>query len=68
MTKQELVRDLKSTFSGAGLISINDISRYTTLERKAVIRMMTGIEYCSLGRKKLYTVNDVADVLISLRN
>ena len=68
MTKQELVRDLKSTFSGAGLISINDISKYTRLERRAVIRMMTGIDYCSLGRKKLYAVNDVAAVLISLRN
>lgn len=67
MTKQELTRDIKSTFNGAGLIGVKEISQFTSLESKAVRRMMAGTEYCTLGKKRLYTIGDVADVLMRLR-
>lgn len=68
MTKSEIIKDLKSTFSGAGLIGIGQIAQYTSMHRNTVSRMLAGTDYFSLGKRKLYAVNDVAELIISMRN
>lgn len=68
MTKYELIRDIKASFDNAGLISYRQIETYTGLSRVTVLEMMRGTEYCTLGRKKLFYVGDVASILLKARN
>ena len=65
MTKQEIIRDIKSTFGPAGFINMRDIAKYTRRHSNDVQRYMAGYPYQRHGRKgKFFFVGDVAERML----
>lgn len=64
MDKQTLIRDMKQSFNGAGLLTPTQIALYVGLKWEATRRFLEGIEYASQGKKKLHFVGDVAQRIL----
>lgn len=67
MDKQALVRDIKSSYGGAGLISQAEVGKYINLKPEATRKFVEGMDFCTLGKKKLYAVTDVAERILECR-
>ena len=64
MNKQEIERDMSSTFKGARLLNIAQIAVYIGCNRDTVSKIMLGTEYLPVGRQRKYTVKDIANVIV----
>lgn len=65
MNKQELIRSLER--SGHDFLSMYEISKVLNLDRGTVRRMMHGVSFIPVGRKKLYYSADIAERLMQLK-
>lgn len=64
MNKQDLTR----AFGKHGeFLSITDIAEIMKIDRGTVRGLMDGIPYVPIGRKKLYHIADIAEVIWSRR-
>lgn len=60
MNKQDLTR----TFGKHGeFLCINEIAEIMNIDRGTVRQLLSGVSYIPLGKKKLYHIKDVAEVL-----
>jgi len=64
MNKQEIERDMSSTFKGARLLNIAQIAVYIGCNRDTASKIMSDIEYLPVGRQRKYTVKDIAKVIV----
>jgi len=60
MDKQELIRDMKQTFGGAGLLTIKQIRQYRKMCPNSATKFLKGLEYTTNGKAKYYFVGDIA--------
>lgn len=69
MTKQELVRDIKQTFNGAGLITAKQVAQYRGVHPNTAAQFLQGLDSTQEGggHKKYYFVGDVADRILKGR-
>lgn len=64
MNKQDLTR----AFGRYGeFLSITDIAEIMKIDRGTVRGLMDGVPYVPIGRKKLYHIADIAEVIWSRR-
>ena len=66
MTKQELMRDIKSSV-GNSMPTISDIARYMGVGRDTARELVAGLEYLESGRAKRFYAGDVAERIMSSR-
>ncbi len=60
MNKQDLAR----TFGKHGeFLCISEIAEIMNIDRGTVRQLLSGVSYIPLGKKKLYHIKDVAEVL-----
>ena len=67
MDKQSLIRDMKQTFEGAGLLTPTQIAKWRGMKWEATNKFLDGLEYTTQGKKKLYFVGDIAQRMIDGR-
>lgn len=63
LSRQELVRDMRTQMNGSSYMCAEDVCKYLGLGRDTVREFLRGLDYFSLGRKKLYHVLDIATVI-----
>jgi hypothetical protein len=63
-TKAEIKKDIRSVTGNVGVLSVGEVARYMSMSRNQVMQLMEGYEYIKLGRRKLFTVEDLADRLL----
>ena len=67
MKKQEIIKDIKSTFGGKGFLTMGEIAQYTDRGINDVKRYMNGYEYQTKGKAKLFYIGDVAERMLKDR-
>lgn len=64
MNKQDLTR----TFGKHGeFLCINEIAEIMNIDRGTVRQLLRGVPYIPIGKKKMYSVGDIAEVLYRRR-
>ena len=63
MDKQEIIRDIKQKYDGAGTVTMQQVADYLGVHRNTARRYVQQIEPLRVGTSKRYAVKDVATVL-----
>jgi len=66
MQTTTIVKGIKSQF-GSGLITQTQVGEFMGLSRNTTKAFCTGLDYCKVGTKKLYTAEDVAARIMERR-
>lgn len=66
MTKQELVRSLKSSVDGSSFITLTELTAYLGYKDKYKVRQKYLLGLNSIGKR--FFINDVADELLKHMN
>ena len=66
MTKQDIVNSLTQS-AGSSLVSVAEIAAWTGRSRVTTRKLISGLDYITNGRDKLYLADDVATLIISMK-
>lgn len=61
--KAEIKKDIRAVMGPAGVLNVGQVAIYLGMGRNGVMRYMKGYECITLGRRKVFTVDDLADRL-----
>lgn len=59
-TKQDIARDMKSSFKGQAFLNVSELSQYLGWNREKVRRVLKDVECFIDGKERRFFVNDVA--------